>query len=202
MPKKKAKSQSKKTNANKNILTNKFSDLDPAKLTELKEAFQLLDLDHDGIISVPDLENTYKNLGKKQPQASLQAMVDEALGPINMSIFINMLADRMKGSSPEQTLLDAFRVFDDDNSGRINVDELSKILTTQADRFKAEEMKELISLLDVDEDKKIDYKQLVQIMTHPSSEEETCYSEVSEETPKLRSKPLAKADKDMNWRKK
>lgn len=73
--------------------------------------FILLDANRDGIIDVDDLSKTFNTLGISKAEQDLQSMVDEAMGPMNFSIFLNMLAERMGGVDPEDTLQDSCKKF-------------------------------------------------------------------------------------------
>merc|ERR1712076_239017 len=63
---------------------------------EIKEAFQMIDADRNGIITVGDLKATYASLGVRDlDQDMLDNMCAEAGAPINFTIFLNMLADKL-----------------------------------------------------------------------------------------------------------
>ncbi|KAK3527318.1 hypothetical protein QTP86_020242 [Hemibagrus guttatus] len=39
-------------------------------------------------------------------------MLKEAPGPINFTVFLTMFGEKLKGADPEETILNAFKVFD------------------------------------------------------------------------------------------
>ena len=139
-----------------------------SQILEFKEAFSLIDADRDGIIDVDDLSKTFNSLGISKEQKELQDMIDEAMGPMNFSIFLNMLAERIGGVDPEDTLLEAFSILDEEKSGKIDRSILADVLRNQADRFTDEEIDKLMSICDVGDDDEIDYKALVHVLTHGS----------------------------------
>lgn len=145
-----------------------LSVFEQSQILEFKEAFSLIDADRDGIIDVDDLSKTFNSLGISKEQKELQDMIDEAMGPMNFSIFLNMLAERIGGVDPEDTLLEAFSILDEEKSGKIDRSILADVLRNQADRFTDEEIDKLMSICDVGDDDEIDYKALVHVLTHGS----------------------------------
>merc|ERR1712025_1410868 len=79
-------------------------------------------------------------------QDMLEKMVSEAGAPINFTIFLNMLADKLHGTDPEDQIVAAFKVFDRDNSGIVNKQYLSEVLKSQADRMDAKELETLFEI--------------------------------------------------------
>ena len=100
-------------------------------------------------------------------------MIDEAMGPMNFSIFLNMLAERIGGVDPEDTLLEAFSILDEEKKGKIDKKVLADVLRNQADRFTDEEIDKLMSICDVGDDDEVDYKALVHVLTHGKSDNES-----------------------------
>merc|ERR1712235_138799 len=76
--------------------SNVFSMFEQQQIQEFKEAFQMIDADRNGIITVGDLKATYASLGVRNvDQDMLDNMCAEAGAPINFTIFLNMLADKL-----------------------------------------------------------------------------------------------------------
>merc|ERR1712014_220501 len=106
MGKKDLKKKSKKSTSNV------FSQFEQQQIQEFKEAFQMIDADRNGIITVGDLKATYASLGVRNiDQDELEKMTCEAGAPINFTIFLSMLADKLHGTDPEDVILKAFKVF-------------------------------------------------------------------------------------------
>ena len=49
----------------------------------------------------------------------LTMMMSEASGPINFTVFLEMLANKLHGTDPEDVIVDAFKLFDPENTGKI-----------------------------------------------------------------------------------
>ncbi|KAA8578922.1 hypothetical protein FQN60_017528, partial [Etheostoma spectabile] len=102
-------------------------------------------------------------------QAQIQEfkeMLTEAPGPVNFTVFLTMFGEKLKGADPEETILNAFKVFDPDGKGTLKKDFVTEMLTTQADRFSPEEMEQMFAAFPPDVAGNLDYNNLVHIITH------------------------------------
>merc|ERR1712227_137955 len=153
----------------KKSTSNVFSQFEQQQIQEFKEAFQMIDADRNGIITVGDLKATYASLGVRNiDQDELEKMTAEAGAPINLTIFLGMLADKLHGTDPEDVILKAFKVFDRNNTGMIHKDQIKSVLMTTADRFTAEEMEQMFDLCEPNDQGQLDYKALCYTLTHGS----------------------------------
>merc|ERR1711964_727791 len=153
--------------------SNVFSQFEQAQIQEFKEAFQMIDADRNVIIDVGDLRATYAALGVRNvDQAELEKMVSEAGAPINFTIFLNMLADKLHGTDPEDVILKAFKIFDKENKGVVSAATMTEVLKSQADRFNDEEIKNFLDLAKPNEEGMIDYKALCYTLTHGGGDDE------------------------------
>merc|ERR1712227_840029 len=134
----------------KKSTSNVFSMFEQQQIQEFKEAFQMIDAD------------------RNVDQDELEKMTAEAGAPINFTIFLGMLADKLHGTDPEDVILKAFKVFDPENKGVVHKDYISSILKTNADRFNDEEVKQMFSLAEPNEEGMVDYKALCYTLTHGS----------------------------------
>lgn len=78
--------------------------------------------------------------GKDPDDAYLESMMNEAPGPINFTMFLTLFGERLQGTDPEEVIKNAFRCFDEDDTGRIHEEKLRELLTTMGDRFSDEEV--------------------------------------------------------------
>merc|ERR1712018_462755 len=157
----------------KKSTSNVFSQFEQQQIQEFKEAFQMIDADRNGIITVGDLKATYASLGVRNiDQDELEKMTAEAGAPINFTIFLNMLADKLHGTDPEDVILKAFKLFDKDNKGVVPVQTLQEVLRGQADRFSPEECEQFVELAKPNEEGLVDYKALCYTLTHGGGDDE------------------------------
>ncbi|XP_028701454.2 myosin regulatory light chain 10 isoform X1 [Macaca mulatta] len=147
--------------------SNVFSMFDQSQIQEFKEAFTIMDQNRDGFIDKEDLRDTFAALGRiNVKNEELEAMVKEAPGPINFTVFLTMFGEKLKGTDPEETILHAFKVFDTEGKGFVKADVIKEKLMTQADRFSEEEVKQMFAAFPPDVCGNLDYRNLCYVITH------------------------------------
>ncbi|EHB01675.1 Myosin regulatory light chain 10 [Heterocephalus glaber] len=133
----------------------------------LCQAFTIMDQNRDGFIDKEDLRDTFAALGRiNVKNEELEAMVKEAPGPINFTVFLTMFGEKLKGTDPEETILHAFKVFDTEGKGFVKADFIKEKLMTQADRFSEEEVKQMFAAFPPDVCGNLDYRNLCYVITH------------------------------------
>uniref|UniRef100_A0A8B9IQL1 EF-hand domain-containing protein n=1 Tax=Anser cygnoides TaxID=8845 RepID=A0A8B9IQL1_ANSCY len=126
--------------------SNVFSMFEQTQIQEFKEAFTIMDQNRDGFIDKADLRDTFAALGRLNVKnEELEDMVKEAPGPINFTVFLTMFGEKLKGTDPEETILNAFKIFDPEGKGHIKADYIKEMLMTQADRFSQEEINQMFA---------------------------------------------------------
>uniref|UniRef100_A0A3B5RBY4 Myosin light chain 11 n=1 Tax=Xiphophorus maculatus TaxID=8083 RepID=A0A3B5RBY4_XIPMA len=139
----------------------------------LKMAFTIIDQNRDGIISKDDLRDVLASMGQLNVKnEELEAMVKEASGPINFTVFLTMFGEKLKGADPEDVILSAFKVLDPEGTGTIKKEFLQELLTTQCDRFSPEDVKNMWAAFPPDVAGNVDYKNICYVITHGEEKEE------------------------------
>nr|AAA41621.1 myosin light chain 2 [Rattus norvegicus] len=146
--------------------SNVFSMFEQTQIQEFKEAFTIMDQNRAGFIDKNDLRDTFAALGRVNVKnEEIDEMIKEAPGPINFTVFLTMFREKLKGAGPEETLLNAFKVFAPRR--RITgADCVQEMLTTQAERFSKEETDQMFAAFPPNVTGNLDYKNLVHIITH------------------------------------
>uniref|UniRef100_A0A8C4NCR1 Myosin light chain 2 n=1 Tax=Eptatretus burgeri TaxID=7764 RepID=A0A8C4NCR1_EPTBU len=153
--------------------SNVFSIFEQSQIQEFKEAFTIMDQNRDGFINKDDLRGTFAALGRVNVNTEeLDEMIKESPAPINFTVFLTMFGEKLKGSDPEETIMNAFKIFDPEDKGIVNAEEISKMLKTQADRFTPEECKQMFEAFPPDVAGNLDYKNLCYVITHGEEKEE------------------------------
>jgi len=152
--------------------SNVFSMFEQSQIQEYKEAFTIIDQNRDGVISKDDLRDVMATMGVTVPNDELEAMVKEASGPINFTVFLTMFGEKLKGADPEDVILAAFKVLDPEATGSIKKEFLEELLTTQCDRFSPEEIKNMWAAFPPDVAGNVDYKNICYVITHGEEKEE------------------------------
>ncbi|KAM7331812.1 hypothetical protein ACRRTK_008520 [Alexandromys fortis] len=152
--------------------SNVFSMFDQSQIQEFKEAFTIMDQNRDGFIDKEDLRDTFAALGRiNVKNEELEAMVKEAPGPINFTVFLTMFGEKLKGTDPEETILHAFKVFDTEGKGFVKADFLGNAgqLTAKTSwkRHQGEaKVKQMFAAFPPDVCGNLDYRNLCYVITH------------------------------------
>eukprot|EP00063_Salmo_salar_P048144 XP_014022979.1 PREDICTED: myosin regulatory light chain 2, ventricular/cardiac muscle isoform-like [Salmo salar] len=99
-------------------------------------------------------------------QEEIDEMLKEASGPVNFTVFLTIFGEKLKGADPEETILNALKVFDPEGKGVLRKDSVTEMLMTQVDRFSPEEMEQMFAAFPPDVAGNLDYKILIHIITH------------------------------------
>jgi len=143
-----------------------------SQIQEYKDAFDIMDQNRDGIITEADLCDTMALMGGAIPPDELKAMMAEGNGPITFTVFLQMFGEKLKGADPEDTIVAAFKVLDPEGTGLLKKELVQELLTTQCDRFTADEMTNLWAAFPPDAAGMVDYKNVCYIITHGEEKEE------------------------------
>ena len=140
--------------------SNVFSMFDQKQVQEFKEAFNLMDQDRDGTLSLDDLKEVYASLGKAPKDAELKAMLDEAKGAFNFTMLLTLFGDRLNGTDDENVILNAWKNFDQEGTGFINIKQFREVLTGEGrkeDRMTDVEFAQMLEGAPVDPKGNLDY---------------------------------------------
>ncbi|XP_070699293.1 myosin regulatory light chain 10 [Pempheris klunzingeri] len=152
--------------------SNVFSMFEQSQIQEFKEAFTIMDQNRDGFIDKSDLRDTYAALGRLNVgNDELDEMMKEASGPINFTIFLAMFGEKLKGTDPEETILNAFKIFDPEGKGFLRGEDIKYHLMSQADKFTEDEVNQMFTNFPLDVSGNLDYKNLCYVITHGEDKE-------------------------------
>ncbi|KAI5465496.1 hypothetical protein BGZ63DRAFT_399955 [Mariannaea sp. PMI_226] len=112
---------------------NALSQLQPAQVRTLRDGFQILDRDCDGVVNREDVADMLSQLGLPSgPSDVSKFFPPSASQTISLAAFLNSLAEALAALSPSAELLSAFSAFDDDDSGQVDLAELRHALLETA----------------------------------------------------------------------
>ena len=137
--------------------------------SQLREAFQLYDMDGDGKITLQELGMVIRSSGKNPTQAELQRILKDCDADNNGCIdFREFERLNNRGAFRDTVTADqmkeALRIFDTDNSGFIAVPELRQVTTALGEKLTTEEADEIISDMTINADGKVNYEELVYML--------------------------------------
>jgi calcium-dependent protein kinase len=136
----------------------------------LRKTFIALDTNHDGLLSIEELENGYASLGLLNDLnlSEIMAACDsDGNGYIDYSEFLTAGLN-WKQSLNNTRLQAAFDAFDLDHSGYITVDEIKKMLGGQNEGVGDDIWKQMLEEADENGDGMIDLQEFKNLMTRRS----------------------------------
>lgn len=161
---------------------------DQKQIAELKEAFTFIDQNADGLIDRDDLVDIWTSLGtcvccsnfhgfmdccyvhQCLGQEPTDQLLDEMLaetGPLNFTLFLTLMGERLQGGDSESDLLEAFEQFEPSNSaptGSLPLETLRDILLTGPDKMEEEQVAFLLRDIHIDKLDNVNYRELIKQM--------------------------------------
>ena len=146
----------------------KRTDLTEEQRQEIKEAFDLFDTDGSGAIDSKELKVAMRALGFEPNKDDIKRMIAELdvsnNGTIEFSAFVDLMTLKMSDRDPREEMLKAFRLFDEDETGRISFKNLKRVAKELGENMSDEEIQEMIEEADRDGDSEINEDDFVRIM--------------------------------------
>ena len=142
-----------------------FDDLVLNKEKEYKSIFEMHDSNKDGSVNSLELANILKsiniNISDEEIKEIMTEIELEGNGEINYDEFISILNKREKDVDNEEELLKAFKVFDKEGNGLININELKHIMLTVGNNLSESEINDMLTEADTDMDGYINYEEFI-----------------------------------------
>ncbi|XP_046573980.1 caltractin [Haliotis rubra] len=139
---------------------------------EIREAFDLFDADGSGTIDAKELKVAMRALGfepKKEEIKKMIADIDkEGTGTIDFNDFLTLMTQKMSEKDAKEEILKAFRLFDDDETGKISFKNLKRVAKELGENLTDEELQEMIDEADRDGDGEINQEEFLRIMKKTS----------------------------------
>ncbi len=111
---------------------------------EIKEAFDLFDTDKTGTIDYHELKVAMRALGfdvKKQEVLNLMKEYDrEGAGQIEYHDFLEIMTGKISERDPVEEILKAFKLFDEDNTGKISLRNLRRVARELGENLSDDEL--------------------------------------------------------------
>ncbi|XP_072178277.1 calmodulin-like [Diadema setosum] len=141
------------------------------QLKEFKDAFSHFDINGDGVISKEEFGNVVRMLGQNPTEEELKQVIEEfdedENGVIDFNEFIKLVSVIPFTDKADQhdELMHAFQVFDKDGNGYISTDELKYAMKNLGEMMTDEQVAEMFTQADINQDGKINYAEFVELMT-------------------------------------
>ena len=135
---------------------------------DIQDCFDIYDQDGDGSVSVKELPKMIRALGANPSPEEIEDMLEEFDSNETMEIdeFTYIAAHHLRACDAETELVNSFRIFDRDNTGKISVDMVKKILKNISVPLTDEQIEKLLRKTGTESDM-VDYRKLAEVMLTP-----------------------------------
>lgn len=139
---------------------------------EIKEAFELFDTNKSGTIDYHELKVSMRALGfdvKKAHVVELMKDYDKGnTGVIDFNDFNDIMVQKIADRDPTEEVKKAFKLFDDDNTGKISLKNLRRVARELGEALSDDELQAMIDEFDKDLDGEINEEEFLSIMKQSS----------------------------------
>jgi centrin-1 len=142
--------------------------LNEEQTREIKEAFDLFDIDGSGRIDPHELEIALDTLGYDSAREEIHSIIRQIRAlpraPIDFLQFLKLVNRTLQNRDPVDEIGKAFMRFDDDSTGRISFRNLKRVSLELGEQLTEDELREMIKAADTDFDGEIGQQEFVELM--------------------------------------
>merc|ERR1712224_409544 len=135
---------------------------------ELREAFDLFDTDGSGAVDFTELMTAMKALGFEPKKEEIAKMVKEmdkdGDQTVDFEEFCIMMAEKMNQKDGKDEMLKGFKMFDDDNTGKISMKNFKRVAKELGETLSDAELEAILSEADKDGDGEISEAEFLNVM--------------------------------------
>lgn len=137
----------------------------PEDRENFKNAFDAFDENRDGLVETSEIGKLLRAVGFNPMPEEVEDMIEDIdAQQFDFNSFLYIIYRHARECDPEQELIDAFRVFDKDGSGKLKTDTIREILRHLKKPFTEEQINELLSQAKIDKQECIQYEEFVKVM--------------------------------------
>ncbi|XP_049741344.1 centrin-4 [Elephas maximus indicus] len=143
-------------------------ELNETQKQEIKEAFDLFDVDGSGTIDVKELKIAMQALGFEPKKEEIKKMIAEidkgGIGTIGFEDFFAIMSMKMSEKDEKEEILKAFKLFDDDDTGSITLSNIKRVAKELGENLTDDELQEMLDEADRDGDGAINEEEFLRMM--------------------------------------
>jgi len=147
-------------------------ELSKEQVEMLKKAFDMFDKDKKGSIETTVVATILRTLGQSFVESELKELILEidvdGSGELDFDEFLTLTSRFLVEEDSEamqEELREAFRMYDKEGNGYINVRDLREILRALDDKLTEDELDEMITEIDTDGSGTVDFEEFMEMMT-------------------------------------
>ena len=147
-------------------MSSKQTDLQEERRKLMKDVLDLYDPDNEGFVKSKDIAKILRAMGRTleddDEQNFLEAADPENTGEISKDNFLATVEAMFSLPKEEvNDLLEAFKVFDINNTGKISVKNFKKVLVSIGQEFNEDEANDILKYIQVDREGNINIKDFI-----------------------------------------
>ena len=135
---------------------------------EVREAFDLFDTDGSGTIDAKELKVAMRALGFEPSKEEIRKLISQidrdGSGTVDFPEFLSMMTTKMGERDSHEEMIKAFRLFDDDETGKISFRNLKRVAKELGESITDDELQEMIDEADRDGDGEVSQDEFIRIM--------------------------------------
>ena len=131
---------------------------------EIKDAFA--SFEEDGILP-EEIKTAMSTLGfdsNNQEVLKILDKIDSKKGPLKFDDFMDVMIEKNVDKDPEVEMRKAFKILCEEGTDKITLKSLSKICTDLGEKINEEELQEMITEADKDQDEEVGEEDFIKIM--------------------------------------
>merc|ERR1711918_260071 len=114
------------------------------EVQEVKDAFDLFDTDGSGAVSVQELIDAMVSLGidkkNEAPVEMIKEIDTDGSGELEFAEWLEMMTARLTSKTPRSEVEKVFKLFDNDRTGEISLDNLKRVAAELGEDVSNEEL--------------------------------------------------------------
>ncbi|CAD7966769.1 unnamed protein product [Amoebophrya sp. A120] len=141
------------------------------EIEEMKEAFDLFDLDGSGRVAPKDLCQAIQNLGLEHKNTVVQQILkdlEKCSHTIEFQDFLDLFSAKMGERDTREDIAKVFRLFDDDHTGYLTVKNLARVAKELGEALTENELNEMVLRADSSHSGKVSLDDFYSLMVHRS----------------------------------
>mmetsp|Transcript_120251 Transcript_120251/g.208754 ORF Transcript_120251/g.208754 Transcript_120251/m.208754 type:complete len:166 (+) Transcript_120251:50-547(+) len=138
------------------------------EIEEIKEAFDLFDVDGTQRINPRDLRGAISALNLRRNQVVVHMLSDlerQGARPLDFNGFLDLMTAKMGERDTREDVSKVFRLFDDDRTGTLSVRNLQRVARELGEQLSVEDLEEMIARADTDGDGQVTLDDFYSLMT-------------------------------------
>lgn len=152
----------------KKVLRVVADNLPDEQIDSMRQMFHLMDKDKNGCLSFEELKDGLSMIGHTLPDRDVEMLMDAAdidgNGTLNCEEFITMSV-YLRKIGDDESLTEAFRYFDKDQSGYVEFDELKDALSSDdSGAINDQVIRDILNDVDLDKDGRISFEEFKAMM--------------------------------------